>query len=90
MFYTEDSLEVAFFKSNFLNFALKLHYRFRSVEAYAALPLTKKAAEVIKNTITGKWGEHYAALLTTCDIEKSQFSVFSTMVVITMKIPPYW
>lgn len=54
MFYTEDSLEVAFFKDNFLNFALKLHYRFRSVEAYAALPLTKKAAEVIKNTITGK------------------------------------
>lgn len=53
MFYTEDSLEVAF-KGNFLNFALKLHYRFRSVEAYAALPLTKKAAEVIKNTITGK------------------------------------
>lgn len=90
MFYTEDSLEVAFFKGNFLNFALKLHYRFRSVEAYAALPLTKKAVEVIKNTITGKWGEHYAALLTTCDIEKSQFSVFSTMVVIMMKIPPYW
>lgn len=54
MFYTEDSLEVAFFKGNFLNFALKLHYRFRSVEAYAALPLTKKAAKVIKNTITGK------------------------------------
>ena len=85
MLYIEDSLEVAFFKGNFLNFALKLHYRFIS-----ALPLTKKAAEVIKNTITGKWGEHYAALLTTCDIEKSQFSVFSTMVVIMMKIPPYW
>ena len=57
MFYTEDSLEVAFFKGNFLNFALKLHYRFRS--AYAALPLTKKAAEVIKNTITGNTTQLY-------------------------------
>lgn len=54
MFYTEDSLEIAFFTGNLLNFALKLHYRFKLVEAYAALPLTKKAAEVIKNTITGK------------------------------------
>lgn len=71
MFYIEDSFEVVFFKGNFLNFVLKLYYRFRFVEVYVVLFLIKKVVEVIKNIIIGKWGEYYVVLFIICDIEKS-------------------
>lgn len=84
MFSTEKRLKVAFctqaIDHDFLNFATKFHFRYISVKAYAIFPLARKGADAIKNTIRGKWDEYYPVLLTACDTEKGQFSVFPTMV----------